>query len=259
METAQLDSLHQEDIKNELHPSIFFSTDYYHMAIYRLFGNFENELKVISHGFVIDKFEKVYAYDKQSRNLVLLGGYENLYEVLDKLVDQSMKKVDQMILKIENLEEDIYENLGAVKDWFGLKKDLTRMERILAQAIKVHESLMNSSNYIQNDQKLYSGFEDIEEHLNRIYRSCGINLAKLDAIYNLYSTLSNEKMNTIIYVLTVVSAIFLPLNLLVGFFGMNTEGLYFSGNPNGTLIVTSLLIFLFILFFGYAKFKRNMI
>ncbi|MCI0500202.1 MAG: hypothetical protein L0Y61_00460 [Epsilonproteobacteria bacterium] len=34
---------------------------------------------------------------------------------------------------------------------------------------------------------------------------------------------------------------FLPLNLLIGFFGMNTGGLYFATNPNGTLMVSLIL------------------
>jgi magnesium transporter len=42
-------------------------------------------------------------------------------------------------------------------------------------------------------------------------------------------------MNKIMFVLTIISAIFLPLTLITGFFGMNTGGLPFTNDPDGTL------------------------
>ncbi len=54
----------------------------------------------------------------------------------------------------------------------------------------------------------------------------------------------NEKMNRLIFLLTIISAIFLPLNLIVGFFGMNTSGLPFTEGANGTLSVVAGLVFL---------------
>ncbi len=55
-------------------------------------------------------------------------------------------------------------------------------------------------------------------------------------------------MNSNIYALTILSGIFLPLNLIVGFFGINTEGLFFSGNPSGTMYVIYILVSVFIVF-----------
>lgn len=55
-------------------------------------------------------------------------------------------------------------------------------------------------------------------------------------------------MNKNIYLLTVLSGIFLPLNLIVGFFGMNTEGLLFKDDPNGTTYVLYALTGIFLAF-----------
>jgi Mg2+ and Co2+ transporter CorA len=64
-------------------------------------------------------------------------------------------------------------------------------------------------------------------------------------------------MNSTIYTLTIISAIFLPLNLLVGFFGMNTQGMFLSENINGTFIITTLLFIMFIVLILYFKFKKK--
>ena len=52
----------------------------------------------------------------------------------------------------------------------------------------------------------------------------------------------DEKMNKIMFILTIISAVFLPLTLVTGFFGMNTGGLPFVKDPNGTIKVTLLLL-----------------
>ncbi len=242
MELSQLNKLHLEDIQNPVHPSVFFENDDYNILIYRLFNKDTESLNIQSHSFVIDANDEIFRYDKESEKLSKINGYGSLYKILDALVDESMVKVEDHIFKIEDLEEMIYNQTESIKIWFSLKKDLVRMERVLLQAVRAHKELMKNSKTINEDSSLYTNFEDIDEHLNRIYRSCSNNIAKLDNIYNLYTTLSNEKMNSTIYILTVISAIFLPVNLVVGFFGMNTENLFFTGNPNGTMIVSGIIV-----------------
>jgi magnesium transporter len=55
-------------------------------------------------------------------------------------------------------------------------------------------------------------------------------------------------MNRNMYWLTIISAIFLPLTLVTGFFGMNTGGLPYTDDPHGTLKVAALSIVLELLF-----------
>ncbi|MBT0825120.1 hypothetical protein KJQ78_07610, partial [Campylobacter lari] len=66
------------------------------------------------------------------------------------------------------------------------------------------------------------------------------------------NTARSEKINKNIYFLSIISAIFLPLNLIVGFFGMNTKNLFLSENEYGTYyILTTILVIFFILFLWY--------
>lgn len=257
MQESSLNKLHLEDIKNPNHPSVFFNHVEYKILIYRLFENLDDILDVKSHSFVLDEDENIYSYNKENGQLSKMDDYNAFYDLLDSMVDKGMKKVEMNVEQIEELEENIYDDSDAIQTWFALKKEMVRIERILSQAIKTHSEFIKNSTIIQNDSKLLTGFEDIEEHLNRIFRSCSVNISKLDSIYSLYTTLASEKMNKTMFSLTVISAIFLPINLIVGFFGMNTEGLYFSGNPNGTIFVTTImatiLVSLSVIFFLKRK------
>jgi magnesium transporter len=56
---------------------------------------------------------------------------------------------------------------------------------------------------------------------------------------------------------TLLSAIFLPLNLLVGFFGMNTTSLPFSQSEGGTYSVLAILFVVAIIATLLAYFIKN--
>ncbi|DAB34741.1 MAG TPA: hypothetical protein CFH82_03225 [Sulfurospirillum sp. UBA12182] len=64
-------------------------------------------------------------------------------------------------------------------------------------------------------------------------------------------------MNPTIYILTFLSAIFLPLNLIVGFFGMNTNALPFAKEEYGSYFVFVLLVLVVIaLLIGIKLLKK---
>jgi len=53
---------------------------------------------------------------------------------------------------------------------------------------------------------------------------------------------ANQRTNRNLYILSVLSALFLPPTLVTGFFGMNTGGLPFVQSPEGTIVASGLAI-----------------
>lgn len=82
-------------------------------------------------------------------------------------------------------------------------------------------------------------------------------ILSLDEINSFINSIENGKITKSIYMLTFVSTIFLPLNLITGFFGMNTGGLFLSTNPYGSLIVFGLIIVVIILILTFKKLIDN--
>ena len=72
---------------------------------------------------------------------------------------------------------------------------------------------------------------------------------RLDHLYDFYRAKVDEKMNRNVYYLTLLSGLFLPLTLITGFFGMNTGGLLWTADPQGTWKVIGISIVLELLFF----------
>ena len=69
-----------------------------------------------------------------------------------------------------------------------------------------------------------------------------------------------EETNRNLYVLTMFSVIFLPATLIAGIWGMNVDGIPFSGNPNGFWVVAALVAAVFglvTLFLFWFRFRPS--
>lgn len=238
----EINSFHQKDINNELHPSVFFRHDNYDLFILRTPKIIDNRLIPISKSYIITE-NSYYYYDKEKSKFVDLVDARGFYRILNQDIDSIMKMVSDYVKETEEIEDSFYEG-KVIKDfnkqWVIYKNELIKINRILSKAIEVFSIFISS--YKKEDDYLERNFEDLSEHLTRAQRNCGMMLEKLDALHNSYITQNNEQMNRTVYILTLLSGIFLPLNLIVGFFGMNTTSLPFTQDNGGTFSVITVLV-----------------
>lgn len=238
----KINTFHLKDINNKVHPSVFFRHEDYDLFILRVPLKVDDKLVSVSKSFIITDKSYFY-YDKESTRFVDLIDVKGFYSFLNNDVDSVMQLVLNYVSEIEKIEDSFYEGY-VIKEfnklWIMYKNDLIKINRILFKCIEVFSILTNS--YKKEDDYLERNFEDILEHLNRAHRNCGMMLEKLDALHNSYIIQNNEQMNRTIYILTLLSGIFLPLNLIVGFFGMNTTSLPFTQIDGGTFTVINILL-----------------
>jgi len=254
---AQLDHLHLEDLRNRSHPSIFDENNDYDMLIVRLpiVGDY---LDIVSLGFIVTQ-ENSYMFNTTDHKLELLSNrFEGPYKAIDVLLDKLLESLHTYEDKIADMEESLYEDSvqkSFMTHWLGLKKDLLRLERVMSRTSTVMKSMID--HYEEVNDFPMNHYVDIHEHCERIVRSASLQLSKLDYLYSFYNTRTNEKMNRLIFLLTIISAIFLPLNLLVGFFGMNTSSLPFTEGTGGTLyailVMGSLMAITLLLMFVWRR------
>lgn len=245
-----VDNLHLEDLQNETHPSIFDENESYEMLILRL-PVILDELEVLSIGFILTP-DNSYLYKGDEEKFYSLGDrFEAPYKILDDMIDELLKAFDGYRDLIEDMEESLYLNKMAdsfMNQWLKLKRNIVRIERILIHASSTMDEAI--AYYEKSEDFPLNHYLDLHEHMERTMRSATLQLSKLDYIYKFYTTQTNERINRSIFALTIISAIFLPLNLVVGFFGMNTSGLPFTEGTSGTSSVIVLIVCLLIITVG---------
>ena len=85
---------------------------------------------------------------------------------------------------------------------------------------------------------------DVLEHIERVISHVRRLDSQADAAVQMHFSEQSNRTNDIMRTMTTLTAIFLPLNLVTGFFGMNFEGLPLVHSPRGFWIVFSLILVL---------------
>ncbi len=250
-----------EEIESEEHPSDFDTTSEYSVLILRLPSITNSELKIDSLAFVL-KNGTVFRYNRDKQIFEELGDFTNLHSFLDNRIDKLIREIREYHIEIDRLEESLYEsendrNFNA--KWMLYKKDISLINRLMFHAVVAFE-LFNAKyrKYKEYDKLL---FDDLTEHMKRVRDLASAGMEKLDNIHDFYRASVDERMNRNMYWLTIISAIFLPLTLVTGFFGMNTGGLPYTNTPDGTMKVVILSLILeglfLAMFIAFGRVKRE--
>lgn len=85
---------------------------------------------------------------------------------------------------------------------------------------------------------------DVLEHIERVLTHVRRLDTSSEAAVQMHFAAQSHRTNNIMRTLTVLTAIFLPLNLVTGFFGMNFEGLPLIHSPTGFWIVFAVMLVL---------------
>jgi Mg2+ and Co2+ transporter CorA len=97
---------------------------------------------------------------------------------------------------------------------------------------------------------------DVLEHIERVLSHVRRLESSAETAVQMHFAAQSHRTNEIMRALTVLTAIFLPLNLVTGFFGMNFEGLPLIHSPTGFWIVFSAMLCVGIGMIGYFWRKR---
>jgi Mg2+ and Co2+ transporter CorA len=85
---------------------------------------------------------------------------------------------------------------------------------------------------------------DVVEHVERVLSHVRRLESSAETAVQMHYSAQGNRTNDIMRTLTVLTAIFLPLNLVTGFFGMNFEGLPLIHSATGAWIVFGVMLFL---------------
>ncbi len=145
-----------------------------------------------------------------------------LYEILEHLIARDMAKLGQTENALEKLEDKIQtkEFEPSMTGLNKLRKSLLEMERHYNQLIDLGHALEDNENDIFEEDKLryFKRFIGRAERLKEMVTNLKDYSAQLR---DLIQEKVDIKQNNIMTVLTVITAVFTPLTLITGWYGMN--------------------------------------
>jgi magnesium transporter len=165
------------------------------------------------------------------------------YMVLDRMVDDNFPILDRIADELEAIEDHVLTEprKDALPRIFALKQRLVLMRKVLSPQRDVVGMLSKRGSTVISDKtSLY--FRDVYDHLARTVESIEANRDLLGNALDAYLSAVGQRTNEIMKALAILSAIFMPLTFITGFFGQNFEHLPFSSDPLMWGMLCSLLL-----------------
>lgn len=178
------------------------------------------------------------------------------YLLVDAIVDHYFIILELLGEKIEKLELDVL--LESQKKHINEIQELKTEILLLRKTILPVRDALGKVKIEDNgliDIATMRYFDDIHDHVMEISETIELYREMLNYSTDLYNAGMNNKMNEIMKVLTVMSAIFIPLTFIAGVYGMNFQNMPELGFHWGYFSVLAIMlsIALGMIFYFYKK------
>jgi magnesium transporter len=185
-----------------------------------------NNFLVTVHEKRIDAVEYVYERVKQDTRLMGRGADFVYYMIADRMVDGNFPVLDRIADELEGLEDEVLnrprkEHLARL---FELKRRVVLMRKVLSPQRDTMAMLTRREDPHVSERTSHY-FRDVYDHLVRITESIEANRDLMGNALEAYLSAVSNRTNEIMKYLTILSAVFLPLAFIVGFFGQNFDNL----------------------------------
>ena len=259
-----------QDAQRTRHPPKFEDFETNTFIIYRGFEQFDENISVshVQVAFFIGANYLITRRNGKSMGVeTLWNSAEDLQRYLQtpailftRIVNQSLGLYIKRMLELEDnishMEDEMLDNPTdqLMQRFVSYRSRLRKLNRVFSYHEKVFAEIMKESTTIldMSDSAIYHSVQDVYDKCERLdslgtlfYEQCG------DLIEG-YISLTSHQLNKTMQALTVITAIFVPLGLLSGIYGMNFEnmpelhsryGYYILLSVMATVAVTLLVFF----------------
>ena len=181
-----------------------------------------------------------------------------LHQILDQLVDLYIPVVDDFDASINNLEDRIFEmtkgNNKILQEIMDLKRSVARLIRISSKQLDVLARLSNGE-FPLIKEKILPFYRDVYDHLHRVSVLAENYRDLVGGLLNIHFNVIANRTNDVVKILTIFSAIVLPLSLIAGIYGMNFENMPELKTRYGYFLTLGLMVLVAIalLFYFWRK------
>ncbi len=272
-EYCTLHPLILEDIVNtQQRPKIDEYENYLFVVLKMLYFDKDEKLAIehisfiLADGYVIsfqesngDVFDSIRNRIRNNKGRIRsMGADYLLYTLMDAVVDNYFNLIEAMGDKIEELEDDLFEekpNDDITYDIQSLKREILKIRRAVFPLREVVNRLEKSEHkLIAKKTQFY--LRDLYDHIIQVSENVEIYRDMIWGLMDMYMTTISNKMNEVMKMLTIIATIFIPLTFLAGIYGMNFENIPELKYKYGYYIFWCVLIGIFISLIIYFKRKK---
>ncbi|MEO8150643.1 MAG: magnesium/cobalt transporter CorA [Bacteroidia bacterium] len=212
-----------------------------------------------------DIFEPLRNRLRSGRGMMRTGGSGYLtYAINDAIVDHYFPILEKTGDLLDELEDELLSNVArqSLQKIQDNKRELIVFRRAaFAERDKINDMLRTNNEFINDETKVF--LKDTYDHIIQVLDLVDSYKEITASLMDIYLSSISNRLNQVMKVMTVFSAIFMPLTFIVGIYGMNfaredpETGKFMPYNmpelysPNGYIMTMSVIILVVILEFWY--------
>lgn len=263
----EINFLVAQDILNPQHLAKIEQHDHYNVVILKLMllqtdGSYTlHQISMIQgEDFVltfsdrdIDFFSSVPDAVQNNVSKVRNRGCDFLLSVLlNSIMSHYMAILSDMEDQLEDLEELLLDTLGDTTTSIGDIQKYRKLCRMIKKYMNPLKDGMHVLLHCENclvQEATLPFFQDVNDHLKSVFQSLDTCREMISALVDLYLSNNDQRMNSIMKQLTVVSTLFIPLTFFAGVWGMNFRVMpeldwkYGYAGAWGLMVVIALVVF----------------
>ncbi len=174
-----------------------------------------------------------------------------LHRIVDTMVDHYRPEVDELEARLDELEKNVIQQPtdSLTGDILSVKRDVTNLRRIVIPQRDVVGRLSRRE-FDMIGQEMAYRFRDVYDQFARMADDAIVFHDRVTGIFDAHLASVSNRLANVSKVLAVIAALFGPLTVITGLFGMNVPLPTLLGSPEyqfweiiGLMVVSSTILF----------------
>jgi magnesium transporter len=188
----------------------------------------------------------------RAHHILSEGPVALLHRIVDTMVDHYRPEVDELEERLDQIEKQVIEDPGETLtgDILAVKNDITTLRRIVIPQRDVVGRLSRREFDLIGQEMAYR-FRDVYDQFVRMADDSIVFQDRVTGILDAYLASVSNRLSNTSRLLAVIAALFGPMTVITGLFGMNVPLPTLVGSPEhqfweivGMMVVSSAILFI---------------
>ncbi len=233
---------HVSDSLNEDHPSYSDGTEDYDMLVFQALTPVTRDTQtliapksaaffIFDHLLITVRSPQNVSFDSVKRKFCETKlrfpstPFGMVHVILDMMVERYISITDELEDRLERISDELIDPKSPFEDWqqlMGYRKQAHALELMCGKNIDALDTWRREMRVeISENQRIR--LNDLREHIQRVSMHADALQRDIEIAVQLHFSSVAHRTNKIVQSLTVLSAIFFPLTLITGIYGMNFD------------------------------------
>lgn len=193
---------------------------------------------------------------------------ELMLRLLNAMVDQYLELRQPLTQQLDRWQHALLDPRRPFNNWMALLDSRVELRKLENLSEEQHDAMQELRDHIVDSQDLNSHHSsqllvrtnDVMEHISRVLNHARRLEASLESAVQIHFAAMAHQTSEIMRTLTIITALFMPLTLITGIFGMNFEHMPLLKDDHGfgiTMLAMGAIVVILLLVFHSKRYFEN--